>query len=202
MDPDRRAGLTEALPELQQAGRGRPRRQPTVIPFGTFPTTGSSTTTRPSASTECVLRLPSAPADTDPPILDRYAGFARLIPIDDPADPRLADYVGLTDLELRQRTEAERGCFIVEGPLAIERLIGSPSPPRSVLFTPKVAERLGAAAEPHRRAGLRRPSPTCWRRPSGSTSTGAWWRSADRPDAGRPGDAACRRPGACSSSRA
>ena len=51
-------------------------------------------------------------------------------------------------MELRRRTEAERGCFIVEGPLAIERLVGSPYRPRSFLFTPKMAERLGGLVEP------------------------------------------------------
>jgi tRNA G18 (ribose-2'-O)-methylase SpoU len=67
--------------------------------------------------------------------------------ISDPADPRIADFVGLTDVELRRRTEAGRGCFIVEGPLAIKRLIGSRYQPRAFLFTPKMADRLGAAAE-------------------------------------------------------
>jgi tRNA G18 (ribose-2'-O)-methylase SpoU len=68
--------------------------------------------------------------------------------ISDPADPRIADFVGLTDVELRHRTEAERGCFIVEGPLAIERLVESSYEPRAFLFTPKMADRLGAIIEP------------------------------------------------------
>jgi tRNA G18 (ribose-2'-O)-methylase SpoU len=70
-----------------------------------------------------------------------------VIPIEDPGDPRIADFVGLTDVELRRRTEAERACFIVEGPLAIERLVASRYEPRAFLFTPKVAARLGAVAE-------------------------------------------------------
>ena len=68
--------------------------------------------------------------------------------ITDPGDPRIGDFVGLTDVELRRQTEAERGCFIVEGPLAIERLVASPYRPRAFLFTPKMADRLGARAEP------------------------------------------------------
>jgi tRNA G18 (ribose-2'-O)-methylase SpoU len=55
--------------------------------------------------------------------------------------------VGLTDVELRRRTEADRGCFIVEGPLAIERLIASTFEPRAFLFTPKLAARLASHAE-------------------------------------------------------
>ena len=34
--------------------------------------------------------------------------------ITDPADPRLADYVSLTDVALRRRTEPERGLYIAE----------------------------------------------------------------------------------------
>ena len=49
-------------------------------------------------------------------------------------------------MELRRRTEAERGCFIVEGPLAIERLVASTYRPRCFLFTPKMAERLRGLA--------------------------------------------------------
>jgi tRNA G18 (ribose-2'-O)-methylase SpoU len=67
--------------------------------------------------------------------------------ISDPGDPRIADFIGLTDVELRRRTEAERGCFIVEGPLAIERLVESHYEPRAFLFTPKLYERLGPRAE-------------------------------------------------------
>ncbi|MBV9953157.1 MAG: RNA methyltransferase [Acidimicrobiia bacterium] len=67
--------------------------------------------------------------------------------ITDPADPRIADFVGLTDVELRRRTEAERGCFIIEGPLAIERLVESTYVPRAFLFTPRLYERLGPLAE-------------------------------------------------------
>jgi tRNA G18 (ribose-2'-O)-methylase SpoU len=66
--------------------------------------------------------------------------------VSDPADPRIADFVGLTDVQLRRRTEAERSCFIVEGPLAIERLVESTYEPRAFLFTPKMAERLGEVA--------------------------------------------------------
>ncbi|GAC1588214.1 MAG: RNA methyltransferase [Acidimicrobiales bacterium] len=60
------------------------------------------------------------------------------VEIDDPADPRLADYIGLTDTDLRRRIEHEggRGMFIAEGVLVVRELLLSPYPLRSVLVTP------------------------------------------------------------------
>ena len=58
------------------------------------------------------------------------------IPIDDPADPRLADYVELTDPAARRRRERDE-IFITEGVTAIERLLDSGHVVRSVLLTPK-----------------------------------------------------------------
>jgi len=64
-------------------------------------------------------------------------------PVDDAADPRLAEYAGLNDPAGRRRTEARGGFFIVEGALAIERLLALGTwPVRSVLVTPKMAARL------------------------------------------------------------
>ena len=61
-------------------------------------------------------------------------------PVDDPADPRLADYVGLPDAELRRSIEAPSGssygCFIAEGTTVIRRLLASTYRTRSVLVTP------------------------------------------------------------------
>ena len=56
--------------------------------------------------------------------------------VEDPADPRLADYVDLADPDLRRRTEAEQGFFIAESPLVVRRLIESRCVVRSVLVTP------------------------------------------------------------------
>ena len=58
------------------------------------------------------------------------------IPIDDPADPRLADYVELADPVARRRRERDE-IFITEGVTAIERLLESGHVVRSVLITPK-----------------------------------------------------------------
>ena len=65
------------------------------------------------------------------------------IAVDDPDDPRLTDFVGLTDADLRRRERAE-GVFIVEGELAIRQLLRSPYPVRAVLVTAERHRRLAA----------------------------------------------------------
>ncbi len=63
--------------------------------------------------------------------------------VSDAEDPRLTDYIGLTDPDLRRRAEADGGFFIVEGLLAIERLLSLGTwPVRSVLVTDKAQARL------------------------------------------------------------
>ncbi|OAA26222.1 rRNA methylase [Frankia sp. EI5c] len=59
-----------------------------------------------------------------------------IVPIDDPADPRVADYVALTDVALRRRREPEQGLFIAEGERVIERALRAGYPPRSALVSP------------------------------------------------------------------
>ena len=59
-----------------------------------------------------------------------------LVRVTDPADPRLADYFGLADPQLRRRVEAERGFFIAESPLVVRALLGSGRTVRSVLVSP------------------------------------------------------------------
>jgi tRNA G18 (ribose-2'-O)-methylase SpoU len=59
-----------------------------------------------------------------------------VIRVADPGDPRLADYVGLTDPALRRRVEAEQGFFIAESPLVVRALVESGRVVRSVLVTP------------------------------------------------------------------
>ncbi|MGE0877683.1 MAG: TrmH family RNA methyltransferase [Acidimicrobiia bacterium] len=51
------------------------------------------------------------------------------IVISDPADPRVSDYVGLTDGEARRAD-----FFIAEGPMVVDRLLRSTWPVRSVLL--------------------------------------------------------------------
>jgi tRNA G18 (ribose-2'-O)-methylase SpoU len=72
-----------------------------------------------------------------------------LIPVEDPADPRLADYVRLRDVELRKSLEAERGLFMAEGEKVIRRAVAAGYPVRSVLTTrrwlPGLEDVLGGA---------------------------------------------------------
>jgi len=68
--------------------------------------------------------------------------------IDDPGDPRLADYRGLRDPATRVAYEREHGVFVVEGALAIANLLTSPYEVRSLLVTPAMRERIGATDAP------------------------------------------------------
>ena len=52
-------------------------------------------------------------------------------------DPRLEDYVGLTDVALRRRTEPERGLYIAESHTVLERALRAGHEPRSVLVAPR-----------------------------------------------------------------
>jgi tRNA G18 (ribose-2'-O)-methylase SpoU len=60
-----------------------------------------------------------------------------VVPIDRADDPRIADYVALSDPELRKRVEADGGFFIAEGPLVVRTLLGTNHHVRSVLVTPQ-----------------------------------------------------------------
>jgi tRNA G18 (ribose-2'-O)-methylase SpoU len=55
--------------------------------------------------------------------------------IDSAEDPRLADYVHLTDVELRQHKELADGLFIAEGDLVMTRALAAGHQPRSWLFS-------------------------------------------------------------------
>ncbi|GAA0425336.1 RNA methyltransferase [Streptomyces luteireticuli] len=66
--------------------------------------------------------------------------MAETIAIDDPDDPRLADYTGLTDVELRRRREPAEGLFIAEGEKVVRRALQAGYAMRSMLLTPKWAD--------------------------------------------------------------
>lgn len=55
------------------------------------------------------------------------------IRLDEPADPRLDDYRGLTDTALRGRRDVEHGLYIAESLKVIERAVRAGHRPRSVL---------------------------------------------------------------------
>jgi tRNA G18 (ribose-2'-O)-methylase SpoU len=60
-----------------------------------------------------------------------------LISVDHPDDPRLRDYVGLTDVELRRRREPAEGLFIAEGEKVIRRAAQAGYAMRSMLLSAK-----------------------------------------------------------------
>ena len=68
--------------------------------------------------------------------------MADLIRITDPADPRLADYRDLRDVQLRQHLEAEHGLFIAEGEKVVRRAVVAGFEPRSFLMAQRWLEAL------------------------------------------------------------
>ncbi|GJQ28644.1 MAG: rRNA methyltransferase [Phycisphaerae bacterium] len=70
-------------------------------------------------------------------LVNRIVIAARIIPIADPADPRLADYAGLKDAALRADEAAgRRGVFNAEGETILRIIAASRFRVRSVLLTP------------------------------------------------------------------
>lgn len=63
--------------------------------------------------------------------------MATLIEVGDPADPRLADYRDLRDVELRKHLEAEHGLFLAEGEKVVRRAVEAGFTPRSFLMAPR-----------------------------------------------------------------
>src|SRR3954464_4629256 len=63
--------------------------------------------------------------------------MAAIVEIPDPADPRLADYRDLRDVELRKHLEAEHGLFLAEGEKVVRRAVEAGFAPRSFLMAPR-----------------------------------------------------------------
>lgn len=78
--------------------------------------------------------------------------MADLIQITDPADPRLADYRDLRDVELRKNLEAEHGLFLAEGEKVVRRAADAGFTARSFLMAPRwldgLADVLDASGAP------------------------------------------------------
>nr|WP_231950490.1 RNA methyltransferase [Allokutzneria albata] len=70
--------------------------------------------------------------------------MANVITIDDPADPRLADFRDLSAADRRPDRPGGRGLVIAEGVVVVERLLASPFPVRALLG---VARRIEALAD-------------------------------------------------------
>ncbi|WP_205472266.1 RNA methyltransferase [Nocardioides sp. SYSU D00038] len=71
------------------------------------------------------------------------------IEVTDPADPRLADYRDLRDVELRKHLEAEHGLFLAEGEKVVRRAVAAGHTPRSFLMAPRWLARLADVLERH-----------------------------------------------------
>ncbi len=68
--------------------------------------------------------------------------MATYVEVDDPADPRLADYRDLRDVRLRQSLEAEHGLFLAEGEKVVRRAVEAGYPVRSFLMARRWLEGL------------------------------------------------------------
>jgi tRNA G18 (ribose-2'-O)-methylase SpoU len=68
-------------------------------------------------------------ADPDPSV--------EVVELDDPHDPRLADYRDLRDVELRKHLEAEHGLFLAEGEKVVRRAVEAGYRARSFLMAPR-----------------------------------------------------------------
>ena len=65
-----------------------------------------------------------------------------VVPVSDPADPRLRDYVALTDVVLRRLSEPADGLYLAESAKVIERAVNAGHQPRSVLLQQKGLDEL------------------------------------------------------------
>jgi tRNA G18 (ribose-2'-O)-methylase SpoU len=75
-----------------------------------------------------------------------------VVRVDDPADPRLRDFVGLTDVALRRRKEPAEGLFLAEGEKVVLRAIAAGYRPRAAFLEERwlaaLAGPLAAAGAP------------------------------------------------------
>lgn len=71
--------------------------------------------------------------DPSAPIIGASSDLAAAIAVTDPADPRVHDYVGLTDVALRRVREPAEGLFMAESLPVIERALAAGYRPRSLL---------------------------------------------------------------------
>jgi tRNA G18 (ribose-2'-O)-methylase SpoU len=76
---------------------------------------------------------------------------AHLVTVEDPGDPRLADYLSLRDVQLRRHLESDRGLFVAEGEKVVRRAVTAGYRVRSFMMTarwlPGLAAELEAAGD-------------------------------------------------------
>jgi tRNA G18 (ribose-2'-O)-methylase SpoU len=76
------------------------------------------------------------------------------IRITDPSDDRVRDYVALTDVALRRRTEPERGLYMAESEKVIRRALAAGHRPRSFLMAERWLTDLGDLVADAERDGI------------------------------------------------
>ncbi|HEX7834898.1 MAG TPA: rRNA methyltransferase, partial [Pseudolysinimonas sp.] len=72
-----------------------------------------------------------------------------VVPVSDPSDPRLRDYVALTDVVLRRLSEPVDGLYLAESAKVIERALSAGHRPRSVLLQQKWLDALAPLLAPY-----------------------------------------------------
>lgn len=85
---------------------------------------------------------------TDPTALRARLGD-RLVLVEDAADPRVSDYVALSDAALRQRTDPEHGRYIAESSKVLRRALAAGHKPRSFFMAHKWLESLSDVFDAH-----------------------------------------------------
>lgn len=73
--------------------------------------------------------------------------MAELVPLEDPTDPRLADYRDLRDVQLRKHLESENGLFLAEGEKVVRRALEAGHEARSFLMAPRWLDGLADVLE-------------------------------------------------------
>lgn len=72
-----------------------------------------------------------------------------VIELESSADPRVADYVALSDAALRQRTDPGRGLYIAESSKVLRRALAAGHVPRSFFLAPKWLDGLSDVLDEH-----------------------------------------------------
>lgn len=72
-----------------------------------------------------------------------------IIELESYSDPRVADYVSLSDAALRQRTDPQRGLYIAESSKVLRRALAAGHEPRSFFLAPKWLDGLSDVLAEH-----------------------------------------------------
>jgi tRNA G18 (ribose-2'-O)-methylase SpoU len=88
-----------------------------------------------------------------PDVNARTRDAGELVRLEDGADPRLADYVSLTDVALRTRLEPASGLYLAESEKVIRRALAAGHRPRSLLLSERWLEPMADLVAAVRSAG-------------------------------------------------